>query len=116
MRPPRLSGSVGQRYGNVGMSEERFTRRFGHGPEEAPISIRNDAPEPVRGAILKIAEGELGLTPSRLRGVLCTVLRTLPDRSNWSAYPNVWDECQYLIEGTPWYRVYDFVEALYQDL
>jgi hypothetical protein len=48
--------------------------------------------------------------------VLCTVLRKLPDRSNWSAYPNIWGECQDLIEGAPWYRVYDFVEALYRQL
>ncbi len=98
------------------MSEERFSRRLGHGPEGREITIRDDAPEVVRGAILKIAEGDLGLSPSYLRDVLCNVLRQLPDRSNWNEYPNVWNECQYLIEGCPWYRVYDFVEALYRGL
>jgi AbiJ-like protein len=98
------------------MSQERFSRRFGHGPTDQPITIRDDAPDVVRGAILKIAEGELGISPSQIRAVLCTVLRTLPDGSNWSDYPNVWDECQSLVEGAPWYRVYDFVEALFQDL
>jgi AbiJ N-terminal domain 4 len=48
--------------------------------------------------------------------VLCTVLRKVPDRNNWSAYPNIWEECQQLIGGAPWYRVYDFVEALYRQL
>ena len=71
------------------MREERFSRRFGHGPEEREITIREDAPEEVRGAILEIAEGELGVSPSRLRSVLCTVLRKLPEPSNWSDYPNV---------------------------
>jgi len=98
------------------MSEERFSRRFGHRPAEREITIREDAPEDVRGAILKIAEAEVGLSPGRLRGVLCTVLRKLPDSANWSDYPNVWEECQSLISGAPWYRVYDFVEALYRNL
>jgi hypothetical protein len=98
------------------MSEERFSRRFGHRPEEREITVREDAPEDVRAAILKIAESDLDLRPSYLRDVLCTVLRKLPDRSNWSEYPNVWEECQCLIEDCPWYKVYDFVEMLYRNL
>lgn len=98
------------------MGEERFSRRFGHRPEEHEIRVREDAPEDVRGAILTIAESDLDLKPSYLREVLCSVLRKLPNRYNWSEYPNVWGECQSLIEDCPWYRVYDFVEALYQHL
>jgi hypothetical protein len=98
------------------MNEEAFSRRFGHKPEEREITIREDAPKEIRGAILKMAEGDLGVSPSYLRDVLCTVLRQLPDQSNWSEYPNIWNECQYLIEGCAWYRVYDFVEALYRSL
>ena len=97
------------------MSDGRFSSRFGHGPDAAEISIREDAPEQVRGAILVIAEGEMGLKPGRLRGVLCTVLRRLPDGGNWSEYPNVWNECQGLMSEVPWYRVYDFVEALHRN-
>jgi AbiJ N-terminal domain 4 len=98
------------------MGEERFSRRFGHRPEEHEIRVREDAPEDVRRAILTIAESDLDLKPSYLREVLCSVLRKLPNRYNWSEYPNVWGECQSLIEDCPWYRVYDFVEALYQHL
>jgi len=98
------------------MSDERFSRRFGLGPEEREITVRNDAPEEIRGAILKMAEGEIDLTPTYLRDVLCTVLRTLPNYNNWTDYPNVWEECQALIWDAHWYRVYDFVEALYDDL
>jgi AbiJ N-terminal domain 4 len=98
------------------MGEERFSRRFGHRPEEHEIIVREDAPEAVRGAILTIAESDLDLKPSYLREVLCSVLRKLPDHNNWSEYPNVWGEYQSLIEDCPWYRVYDFVEALYQHL
>jgi len=98
------------------MKENRFSSRFGHGHEKREITIREDAPHEVRGAILKMAEGDLSLRPTSLRDTLCNVLRQLPDRSNWSEFPNIWDECQLLIEGCPWYRVYDFVEALYQGL
>ena len=63
-----------------------------------------------------IAEGDLDLSPSHLRGVLCRVLRKLPDQSNWSEYPNIWGECQNLLKNCLWYKVYDFVEALYDDL
>src|SRR5215831_9656423 len=107
------------KYGNgeeILMSPEPFSRRYGHGPEEREISIREDAPQEVRAAILQIAQGDLNLSPSYLRDILCIVLRKLPDRSNWSEYPNIWDECQWLIEGCPWYKVYDFVEALYHRL
>jgi len=103
-------------FGVPAMSDERFSRRFGHGPAASDITIREDAPDEVRGAILTIAERDLRLPPGRLRRVLCGVLRKLPDPRNWSDYPNVWDECQYLISNAPWYRVYDFAEALYRFL
>jgi hypothetical protein len=83
------------------MGEERFSRRFGHRPEEHEIIVREDAPEDVRGAILTITESDLDLKPSYLREVLCSVLRRLPDRNNWSEYPNVWGEYQSLIEDCP---------------
>jgi hypothetical protein len=98
------------------MSDDLFSRRHGHGDIEREITVRNEAPEEMRGALLQIAAGELGLTPSRIRAVLCTVLRTLPDQGNWTDYPNVWGECQDLIMGAPWYRVYDFIELLHRRL
>ena len=94
------------------MPTDSFSRRYGHGPDEPEITIRNDSPQDVRAAILSIAEGELGLAPSFLRDILCTLLRRFPDSSNWSEYPNVWSECQELIRGCPWYKVYDFVEIV----
>lgn len=98
------------------MSTEPFSRRYGHGPEEHEISIRNDAPGEVRAAVLTIAHGDLNLGPSFLREVLSTLLRKLPNPNNWSEYPNIWGECQELIQNCPWYKVYDFVEALYHNL
>ena len=96
--------------------DKSFSRRHGFPSEESEISVRNDAPVAVRHAILKIAEGEMEVSPGVLRDVLCTILRKMPDPGNWSQYPNIWGECQELIGEAAWYRVYDFVEALYQEL
>jgi hypothetical protein len=76
------------------------------------ISIREDAPESLRYFVLDAAK-QLGYGPSALRTIVCRVLRTRPDPSNWSEYPNVWDEVQYLIYGCDWFKVYDIVEALH---
>lgn len=95
------------------MTPEQFSRRHGFSAKPTEIRIRNDAPPNVRGALLMILEGELQLRPNTIRDWLCTVLRELPDQNNWSEYPNIWQECQNLMYGAPWYRVYDFVEAVY---
>jgi hypothetical protein len=63
-----------------------------------------------------IAEGELDLSPGTVRSALCAVLRQLPDPNNWTPYPNIWEECQQLMYGAPWYRVYDFVELFHDRL
>lgn len=98
------------------MPQRRFSERHGFARVAGGITIVEDAPAEVRDAVLNIAEGELGVRPSILRGVLCRVLRKMPDSYNWSDYPNVWGECQTLITAAPWYRVYEFIESLYQEL
>lgn len=98
------------------MTPEQFSRRHGFSAEPAEIRIRNDAPYNVRGALLMILEGELQLRPPTNRDWLCTILRELPDQNNWSEYPNIWQECQNLMYGAPWYRVYDFVELVHDRL
>jgi hypothetical protein len=96
--------------------DELFSRRHGLGPQPAPIRIRHDAPVEVRQVILRVVTAEVGLRPNYVREVLCTVLRRVPDANNWSDFPNVYYECQTLLEEAPWYRVYDFVEALYRQV
>jgi len=96
---------------------ERFSKRFGLGQEtETEIIIRDDAPNHVRDGILSVAESDMNLSPALIRDVLCRVLRKVPDSSNWSEYPNIWYECQTLMANCPWYKVYDFVEAMYEAL
>lgn len=86
-----------------------FSRRHGlH--DDVEITIHDDAPDAVRAAAVQIARETLG--PKALREIVCQALRTLPDKSNWSEYPNIWDEVQQLIADCPWYRVYDVVEAI----
>lgn len=47
-----------------------------------------------------------------MRRAICEVLRVPPDPSNWSDYPNVWEEVKSLIEDCPWFKVYDIAESL----
>ena len=101
---------------NETMKDKSFSERHGFRSEGTEISIRDDAPIEVREAILMIAQGEMELVPSLLRAVLCRVLRKMPDNYNFSEYPNIWGECQYLFTQAPWYRIYDFVEALYEEI
>ena len=88
-----------------------FSKRHGFRGDPKEITVREDAPEPLRYFVVQTAI-DSGLSPSFLRRLLCRVLRTTPDPSNWSEYPNIWDEIQSLIRGCDWFKVYDFVEAL----
>lgn len=98
------------------MSDEQFSRRYGFHRQDSPITIWEDAPEEFRHAVLVIARDECGLEPHELREVVCRVLRKRPDPNNFSAYPNVWGEVEFLIEECVWYRVYDIVEAFWRHL
>lgn len=94
---------------------ERFSARQGYRPPPADITIREDAPSDLRGAILMLAE-TAGMTPSAMRRVICGALLVPPDPNNWTERPNIWNEIVWLINNAPWYRVYDIAEALYAKL
>jgi hypothetical protein len=98
------------------MSEaRRFSERFGYAPEDAEITVQHDAPSELRGAVPVIAY-ESGLSPAPLRLLICRVLRTRPDQSNWSEYPNIAGEVECLIDNCQWYEVYEIIEEIYQVL
>lgn len=91
-----------------------FSARFGfHGPD-AEITIREDAPEEVRDAVVMLGYA-FGIGPGGIREVLCEVLLKRPDPGNWSS-GNVENEVHGLIDKAPWYKVYDFVERLYIEI
>ena len=91
---------------------DRFSDRHGHRPTEQEITVREDAPEGLRFAIPLIAQ-DAGISPGAIRGAICAVLLVRPDPSNWSEYPNIWDEANDLIESCPWFKVYDTAEAIH---
>ena len=94
---------------------ERFSDRHGYRGTEQEITVREDAPDSLRFAIPLIAQ-DVGMTPTAMRRTVCQVLLVRPDPSNWSEYPNVWEEVNGLIEDCPWYKVYDIAEALHAAL
>lgn len=95
---------------------EPFSRRFGFRSADPPIAIWEDAPEGLRYAVLATAHDKCKMEPYPLRELVCRVLRKRPDPSNWSEYPNVWDEVQWHVYKCDWYRVYDVVEAIWAEL
>jgi hypothetical protein len=97
------------------MAPHSFSRRNNYTGAAKEITIREEAPEGLRVTVLETAR-QLGWGPSSIRDVLCSVLRVRPDQGNWSEYPNIWDEVQYLFYNCPWFKVYDFIEALHSAL
>jgi hypothetical protein len=96
------------------MAKERFSQRRGISIRPAEITIRDEAPQHIRDALLQIAI-DVGYSPGDLRQVMCRVLRVAPIESNWSQYPNIWYEVQELMATADWFRVYDVVEALAEE-
>lgn len=80
---------------------ERFSAREGYRPPAAPITIREDAPPEPRGAVLVLAE-EAGMTPDPMRDLICQVLLVRPDPNNWTEYPNIRNEVDWLVMDAPW--------------
>ena len=92
--------------------QETFSERHDIPYLEVEITVREDAPQELRYAVLQLAKG-LGMTPNRIREVVCQTLLVQPDPNNWSDYPNVWGEVEKLIEECLWPRIYDIIEELY---
>jgi hypothetical protein len=94
---------------------EHFSRRHGFNPPEAEITVRQDAPDDLRSAVVDIAY-DCGFKPSELRQLVCRVLRVAPNRDNWSEYPNIDGEVRQTMGECPWYKVYDVIEAVFDRL
>jgi hypothetical protein len=93
-----------------------FSKRFGHFGKNQEITVREDAPENFRYAVIAIACKEVQLSSSILRDIVCQVLRIRPDKEhNWGE-PNISNEVQYLMDSCEWYRIYDIIEAIYSFL
>ena len=89
-----------------------FSERHGFNRvREAEITVREDAPYDLRGAIVELAY-KCGLSPKPLRTLVCSVLLKRPDENNWSEFPNIDNEVRELIDGCIWYKVYDIIEQI----
>jgi hypothetical protein len=98
--------------------EQPFSKRNRYASGAKEITIREDAPDNLRYAVLQMAI-DLDRPPSALRAILCRVLRVPPNANNLNQYPNVWgdpniwEEVQALMYGCDWFKVYDIIEALH---
>jgi len=67
-------------------SKEIFSKRFGLSTKKVnEIIVREDAPEGLR-SFISMAFYELGKYSSDLREIIWVLLRTPPDRNNWSRF------------------------------
>jgi hypothetical protein len=97
------------------MAQSPFSKRHGYTGQPKEITIREDAPENLRRFVLQTAvESDLG--PSEIRDITCAVLELRPDPSNWSEYPNIWNEAERYVYGCEWFQVYDIIERLWKCL
>lgn len=97
------SGLVINMLRNRNMNEELFSSR--HGFRQASnieISVRQDAPFELRGALVELAYS-CGYGPKSLRSLVCQVLLKRPDPGNWSEYPNIDYEVRELLDSCNWY-------------
>lgn len=98
------------------MHNDTFSKRHGvYSVKEKEITIREDAPEGLRGFI-KMAFYDLHKNPSSLRTITTRVLKIPPDRNNWSEYPNIDNEVSEHLDYCEWYFVYDIIEAIIQKI
>lgn len=94
---------------------ESFSKRNNFQQAEPDISIREDAPLYLRNFIINIVY-ELGYKPSFLRSILCRTLKIMPNKNNWSEYPNINGEVEDIFNECKWFEVYDIIENIYKSI
>ncbi|MEA0682604.1 AbiJ-NTD4 domain-containing protein [Xanthomonas campestris] len=87
-----------------------FSERFGYTAPEPDITIREDAPDVLRGSVT-VAAGKAGLGPKEIRKVVCEMLSEPIDPDSWSDV-NVIAETNRLLESCHWFEVYEVIEHL----
>lgn len=92
-----------------------FSKRNNYASAEVPITTREEAPQGLREFIVQTLYA-YKYEPSTLRRIFCRVLRKAPDTDNWSEYPNIDGEVQSLIQDCDWFKVYDIIESVYDQI
>lgn len=91
---------------------KHFSARYDYRPTSKPITVRKDAPDTLRNAIVLLAQ-KANMPPYELREVVCNVLLVRPDTENyWSDGP-ILHEVECLLENAHWYKIYEVAEAIY---
>ena len=92
-----------------------FSKRQGlFSIKEKEITVREDAPEGLRGFV-KMAFYDLTKKPSDLLSITTRILK-IPPENNWTEYPNIDDEVGQHLNNCDWYLVYDIIEVIIQKL
>jgi hypothetical protein len=90
-----------------------FSDRNQIAAQETPIRVRHDALEDFRQFVPMLLESG-GLQPRYINQYVSRFL-LLPDQGN-SSPSYIWEEIREKLNSAPWYRAYDLVERLYDDL
>jgi hypothetical protein len=93
---------------------QSFSKRHGFNPAK-DITIREDAPENLRAFLLLTAR-DFGWQASRLRDLVCRVLRVPPIEVGGYRDQRIWDEVERLVGECLWFKVYDIIEALHASI
>lgn len=91
-----------------------FSDRHGYSARVPEITIREEASDDLRYAVMQIAKAA-GIGSKDIRNVVCRVLFVAPDQNNWSDR-NIEDEVLGLLYQCEWFKVYDIAEALWRSL
>ena len=104
------------------MPKDRFSERYGYAPDYPEIKVREDAPKELREHILYVVYEDLDRGPQWLYPIICNVLRIRPDPRTWVPDTQSWfgpydiqTEVITLLFKMDWYKVYDLIEAIYDD-
>jgi hypothetical protein len=95
--------------------DEHFSDRHGHSAFDAPLVIREDAPDEIRLAVIHFA-ADAGLTPIAARSILLRLLALPPEPQNWSGPSFVLEEVQRHLMRARWFEVYDAAEAFWHHI
>ena len=83
-------------------------------PEDAPITIRHEAPDWLRTYVVSEAQA-VNIDIKIQRQMVCRMLYETPDPGNWSS-GNLEDEVFNLLDKADWFYIYDYIEHICANL
>lgn len=100
---------------NIKIYKMSFTDRMGIDIPEPQITVRNDAPLPLRNYLLLLMQ-KYEKSLKKIRSYVCLVTKEAEDPNNWGENDFMKAEIQSIIQDCPWYRIYDVIEYFYAKL